>query len=155
MLALCQAIQFFLPDIQGHHVLIRSDSRSVVSYINHQGGLVSKLLCILANGLLVWAQNNLRSLKATHVPGKINQGADVVVEEQCLFRGMDAPPARGSENLGSVWQSSSRPLRLRGQLSLPNLFYKEHGCPTFRSMLFPQSLCYRKYSGESGNNGTR
>ncbi len=78
MLALCQAIQFFLPDIQGHHVLIRSDSRSVVSYINHQGGLVSKLLCMLANGLLVWAQNNLRSLKATHVPGKINQGADVL-----------------------------------------------------------------------------
>ncbi len=52
-----------------------------------------------------------------------------VVEEQCLFRGMDAPPARGSENLGSLWQSSSRPLRLRRQLSLPNLFYKEHGCP--------------------------
>ncbi len=25
-----------------------------------------------------------------------------VVEEQCLFRGMDAPPARGLENLGSL-----------------------------------------------------
>ncbi len=31
MLALCQACQFFLPDIRGHHVLIRSDSRSVKS----------------------------------------------------------------------------------------------------------------------------
>ncbi len=26
----------------------------------------------LTEGLLVWAQNNLRSLKATHVPGKMN-----------------------------------------------------------------------------------
>ncbi len=31
--------------------------------------------------------------------------------------------------LGSLWQSSSRPLRLRRQLSLPNLFHKEHRCP--------------------------
>ncbi len=78
MLAVCHACQFFLPDIRGHHVLIRSDSRSVVSYINHQGGLVSKRLCTLAKNLLVWAQTNLRSLKATHVPGKMNQGADML-----------------------------------------------------------------------------
>ncbi len=30
------------------------------------------------NYLLVWAQNNLRSLKVTHVPGKMNQGADML-----------------------------------------------------------------------------
>ncbi len=51
-----------------------------------------------------------------------------VVEEQRLFRGMDASPARGSENLGNLWQGSSRPLCLQRQLSLPNLFYKEHRC---------------------------
>ncbi len=34
MLEVCQACQFFLPDIWGQHVLVRSDSRSVVSYIN-------------------------------------------------------------------------------------------------------------------------
>ncbi len=78
MLAVCQACQFFLPDIRGHHVLVRSDSRSVVSYINHQGGLVSKRLCMLANDFLVWAQNNLRSLKAKHVLGKMNHGADML-----------------------------------------------------------------------------
>ncbi len=61
-----------------HRVLVRSDSRSVVSYINHQGGLVSNRLCTLANDLLVWAQNNLRSLKATHVLGKMNKGADML-----------------------------------------------------------------------------
>ncbi len=52
-----------------------------------------------------------------------------VVKEQSLIRGMNAPPACGSENLGSLWQSSSRPLRLQRQLSLPNLFHKVHRCP--------------------------
>ncbi len=52
-----------------------------------------------------------------------------VVKEQGLLRGMDVPPARDSENLVSLWQSSSRSLRLRRQLSMPNLFHKEHGCP--------------------------
>ncbi len=71
-------LSILLPDIRGHNVLIRSDSRSVLSDINHQGGLVSKRLCTLAYDLLVWVQNNLRSLKATHVPGKMNQGADML-----------------------------------------------------------------------------
>ncbi len=85
MLAVCQACQLFLPDIRGHHVLVRSDSRSVVSFINHLGGLVSKRLCTLANDL-VWAQN-----WRTHVPGIMNQGADMLSrnnvpsEEQTLF----------------------------------------------------------------------
>ncbi len=35
-----------------------------------------------------------------------------VVVEQCLFRGMDAPPARDSENLGNLWHSSTGPLYL-------------------------------------------
>ncbi len=64
-----------------------------------------------------------------------------VVKEQCLFRGMDAPPARSSENLGNLWQGSSRPLCLQRQLSLPNLFYKEHGCPDPR-MTQPSILCF-------------
>ncbi len=59
MLAVCRACQFFLPDLIGRHVLIRSDNMSVVSYINHQGGVSSKRLFILAERLLEWAQLNL------------------------------------------------------------------------------------------------
>ncbi len=64
-----------------------------------------------------------------------------VVKEQCLFRGMDAPPAHGSDNLGNLWQGSSRPLCLQRQLSLPNLFYKKLGCPGPR-MAQPSALCF-------------
>ncbi len=78
MLAVCRACQFFLPDLIGRHVLIRSDNMSVVSYINHQGGVSSKRLFILAERLLEWAQLNLRSLRAAHLPGRLNQGADVL-----------------------------------------------------------------------------
>ncbi len=75
--------------------------------------------------------------------------------EQRLPRGMDAPPAHSSGNLGSLWQSSSRPLRR--QFSLTNLFHKGHGCPGlvfFCSMLSLQIFYYRRYSGESWSNGT-
>ncbi len=41
---------------------------------------------------------------------------------------MDAPPALSSENMRSLWQSASRPIHLRRQLSLPNIFHKEHRC---------------------------
>ncbi len=43
MLAVCHACQFFLPDIRGHHVLVRSGSWSVVSHINHKPHLEAPL----------------------------------------------------------------------------------------------------------------
>ncbi len=64
-----------------------------------------------------------------------------VVKEQRLLRGMDAPPALVSEDLGSLWQSSSRPLRLQRQLSLLNIFHREHKCPGPR-VAQTSSLCF-------------
>ncbi len=58
----------------------------------------------------------------------------------------------GSENLGSLWQSSSRPLRLRRQLSLPNLFHKEHGCPGPR-VAQSSAVCFS--SNHSATAGTQ
>ncbi len=78
MLAVCLGLRNFLSDLSRSHVLVRSDSMTVVSYINCQGGLSSKLLFILAECLLSWAQLNLRLLRATLVPGKLNLGADML-----------------------------------------------------------------------------
>ncbi len=139
MLAVCRACQFFLPDLIGRHVLIRSDNMSVVSYINHQGGVSSKRLFILAERLLEWAQLNLRSLRAAHLPGRLNQGADVI-SEQCPLRGVDAPSAGGSEDLEDLWQGRSRPFRLQRQLSLPNLLFEGQGCVGPR-LAQPPPLC--------------
>ncbi len=112
MLAVCQACQFFLPDILEHHVLIRSDSRSVVSYINHQGGLVSKRLCMLANKLLVWAQNNLPP-KSTLTAQSFLQGAQMPWPTNGpAFRSMLSPPSRSAtadtqSSQGTVAQADS------------------------------------------------
>ncbi len=133
-----------LPDIRGHHVLVRSDSRSVMSCINLH--VSEQLLCVdqsaLTEGDACVGQNEPRSRHVT---------------EQCL-RGMDAPPALGSENLESLWQSSSRPLCLRRQLSLPNLFHKEHGCPGPRvaqsyALCFPSNCSAT--AGTQANQGAQ
>ncbi len=44
MLAVFIALNNFLADLRGHHVLVHSDNTSVVSYIYHQGDLWSHLL---------------------------------------------------------------------------------------------------------------
>ncbi len=51
---------------------------TMVAYINHQGGLSSRRLFTLVECLLEWAQHNLCSLRATHMPVKLNQGADML-----------------------------------------------------------------------------
>ncbi|CAM4577866.1 unnamed protein product [Leuciscus chuanchicus] len=69
-------LEVFFPYIKGHYVLVRSVNMSVVSYINRQGGLRSRSLYTIAQRLLVWAQHNLCSLRAAHVPGSLNLGPD-------------------------------------------------------------------------------
>ncbi len=78
MLAVFQALKYFLADLRGHHVLVRTDNTAVVSYINHQGGLRSRHLYRLAHQILVWAQGKLLSLRAVYIPGHLNVGADTL-----------------------------------------------------------------------------
>ncbi len=127
MLAVCQACQFFLPDIRGHHVLVRSDKH--VCGVIHKTPGRSRLEVTLHAGERPSCVGTEQSALAegNACAGQTEPRSSHVVEER-LFRGMDASPARGSENLGKLWQGSSRPLRLQRQLSLPNLFYKEHRC---------------------------
>ncbi|KAL0166048.1 hypothetical protein M9458_037892, partial [Cirrhinus mrigala] len=66
----------------GHHVLVRTDNRAVVSYINHQGGLCSCPLYRLAHQILLWAQRKLLSLRALHIPGHLSHGADVLLRQE-------------------------------------------------------------------------
>ncbi|KAI2662472.1 Retrovirus-related Pol polyprotein from transposon 17.6 [Labeo rohita] len=78
MLAVFRALKHFLLDLIGHHVLVRADNTAVVYYFNHQGGLCSRPLYKLAHQILVWSQDKLLSLRAVHVPGHLNMGADIL-----------------------------------------------------------------------------
>ncbi|XP_045919663.1 uncharacterized protein LOC123979658 [Micropterus dolomieu] len=64
--------------VQGRHVLVRTDNRTTVSYIIRQGGVRSAALLTLAEDLWTWAAAHLLSLKALHVPGSENRGADLM-----------------------------------------------------------------------------
>ncbi len=149
MLAVFHACQFFLPDIEGHHVLVRSDSRSVVSYINHLGSLVSKWLCTLANDLLVWAQNNLWPLKALHVPSKMNQRADMLSRNNVSSEEWMLHPFM----VQTIWEVFGRArvdlFASKDNSHCPIFFiiarmpWPTSG-PVFRSMLSPQSQVLRR-----------
>ncbi|KAJ8015947.1 hypothetical protein DPEC_G00001990 [Dallia pectoralis] len=68
----------FAPRLRDRDVLIRSDNRATVAYINRQGGVRSPVLHEAATRLWLWAHRHLRSLSAVHVPGRQNVGADLM-----------------------------------------------------------------------------
>ncbi len=70
--------EFFLPDLRGHHVLVRTNNTAVVSYIIHQGGLRSRPLYKLAHQILLWSQDKFLLLRALFIPGYLNVGPDVL-----------------------------------------------------------------------------
>ncbi len=63
---------------------------------------------------------------------------------------MDAPPTNGSGNMGNLRQARGRPLHLRRQHSLPNLFFAMTG-PTSSFILFPDRP---DPTGNQANQGT-
>ncbi len=78
MLPAFRALKHFLPGMRGHHVLVRTDNTSVVSYINHQGGLRSRRLYKLAHQIHVLSQDRQLLLRAVYIPGHFNVGADIL-----------------------------------------------------------------------------
>ncbi len=145
MLAVCLGLRTFLPDLRGHHVLVRSDSMTGVSYINRQGALSSRRLFILAERLL------------RACAGQTEPRSRHAISEQCHLRRVDAPPTNGSVNLGNLWQAIGRPFRLRRQHSLPNLFFEGQGCIGPR-LAQPPPLCFSPDrpdpTGNQANQGT-
>ncbi|XP_067313977.1 uncharacterized protein [Pseudorasbora parva] len=85
LLAIWKALNYFLPRLQGHHVLVRCDNTMAVAYINRQGGVRSPKLHALAYNLLVWGRRFFLSLRATHVPGILNRGVDLLSRGNPLF----------------------------------------------------------------------
>uniref|UniRef100_A0AAV2KY84 Reverse transcriptase RNase H-like domain-containing protein n=1 Tax=Knipowitschia caucasica TaxID=637954 RepID=A0AAV2KY84_KNICA len=76
MEAVHRVLLHFAPQLQGRHVMVRSDNTTVVSYLNRQGGTRSPALHRMATVTLLWAALHLLSLRARHVPGVRNVGAD-------------------------------------------------------------------------------
>ena len=57
-------------------VLIATDNTTVVAYIKKEGGMKSGPLCALLWRILTWCTRNQVTLKARHIPGRLNVIAD-------------------------------------------------------------------------------
>jgi len=70
------ALQEFRELCTGHTVLVATDNTTVVAYINKQGGMRSGPLCALLWRTLTWCTKHQISLRARHIPGRLNVIAD-------------------------------------------------------------------------------
>ncbi|XP_027901587.1 uncharacterized protein LOC114162038 [Xiphophorus couchianus] len=84
--AVLLALRHFCKVLMNQHVLIRTDNTTVVSYINRQGGTHSLPLLKLSHRLLQWCSIHFLSVKATHIPGHLNLGADLLSRGGPLVR---------------------------------------------------------------------
>ena len=57
-------------------VLVATDNTTVVSYINKEGGMRSGPLCALLWRILIWCTRKQVTLKARHIPGRLNVVTD-------------------------------------------------------------------------------
>ena len=76
--AVLLALKRFKPFVMGCHVLVRTDNITTMAYINRQGGLASLALDALAVELTLWCDRHLRSIRAQHLAGHLNLGADLL-----------------------------------------------------------------------------
>ncbi|MEL7302020.1 MAG: reverse transcriptase domain-containing protein [Pseudomonadota bacterium] len=78
LLAVLLALKRFERSLVGRHVLVRTDNMTTMAYINRQGGLASPSLDALARELTLWCDSRLKSIRAVHLPGLQNHGADLL-----------------------------------------------------------------------------
>ena len=57
-------------------VLVATDNTTVVAYINKEGGMKMGSLCALVWGILSWCTRKQVTLRARHIPGRLNVIAD-------------------------------------------------------------------------------
>ncbi|KAI2664298.1 Transposon Ty3-G Gag-Pol polyprotein [Labeo rohita] len=153
MLAVCHALCAFLPDLKGHHVLVRSDSMTVVSYINRQGGSLLQTPLHSGEGSSGMGSVQPGFIESGSRAGQTEPGRGYAITKQCPLGRVDASPADGSENLGGLWQGRGRPLRLKRQLSLPNIFFERERCVGPR-LAQPPPVCFSPDVFDSSNTQT-
>ncbi|KAL0147769.1 hypothetical protein M9458_056912, partial [Cirrhinus mrigala] len=85
--------------------------------------------------------------------GQTEPGRGYAITKQCPLGRVDASPADGSENLGGLWQGRGRPLRLKRQLSLPNIFFERERCVGPR-LAQPPPVCFSPDVFDSSNTQT-
>lgn len=97
----------------------------------HEGGILNKspghALVLWSTSSFWWSTSwNGHNLAYVHREQRMYRAeprSRHVVPEQHPLKVVDAPSAKGSENLGDLWGGRGWPICLKRQLSLPNFFF--------------------------------
>ena len=70
------ALKEFQDLCRSNMVLVATDNTTVVAYINNEGGMKSGPPCALLWRVLTWCTSKQVTLRARHIPGRLNMAAD-------------------------------------------------------------------------------
>ena len=111
-------------------VLVATDNTTVIAYINKEGGMRSGSLCALLWRILTWCSQRQVTLKARHIPGRLNVIADklsrlgqTIQTEWSLLPEIFQP-------MQEVAPASNRPLRHQVQLQATSVCVSSSGLPS-------------------------
>ncbi len=105
--AVRQAMDHFSVQLAEKQLLVATDNTTVIAYINHQGGTRLRSLMEETNQLFLLAQEMKISVKAQHIPGRLNVLADKLSRKhQTLPTEWSIHPAV----LESLWQRWDKPM---------------------------------------------
>ena len=148
MKALFLGLQAFREDVIGHHVTVMCDNSTAVAYINKQGGMVSRALCVLTSRLLRWTESFDVHLDARYLPGQASHRDRVV-----------SSPSGGEVIASCLGQSVDRPLCDEPQREAAPLYLASPGSPGRLRRCVSSSLgrpgSVRVPSLSSGRSGDR
>ena len=91
-------------------VLVATDNTTVVAYINKEGGMKSGPLCALLWRILTWCSQRQVTLKARHIPGRLNVIAEAIQAESHHPNRMVPPSGRFSKIMQQMAPASDRPI---------------------------------------------
>ena len=124
-------------------VLVATDNTTVVAYINKEGGMRSGPLCALLWRILTWCTRKQVTLKARHIPGRLNVVADKQIGTDHSNR-VVSPPTSIRGNMLPVAPSSNRSFCHQVQQQTTSL------CVTLPRSHGLSSGCTQSNLGESG-----
>ena len=93
LLAVLLALKRFEPLLVGCYMLVCRDNTTTMSYINRQGGMASPSLDVMAGELILWCNSRLKSIRAVHLPGLQNHGADLLSRGRYYYEDWSLRPS--------------------------------------------------------------
>ena len=106
--AVLLALKGLQEHLQGQRVLICSDNKTVVSYLNKEGGTHSIEMCSLIWRILAFTNSRRIQIRARHVPGSLNVIADSLSRRDKVIQTVWSLHQQIFNQICRVWHTNGR-----------------------------------------------